>query len=524
MAFLVKKNLKGKVYYYLRHNHRVDGKVKIAWEVYLGSEKTIKTRNQLLNVDYETDTIEFGLHAALQHIAEKLNLMDIINKYTNKREQGLSVGDHILIAAINRCVQPTTKNQLKNWFSSTTLKKSYPNIGSALDSRSFWSHFRYLNDENIEKIENDLMKSIQIKFGVKIDDLSFDPTNFYTYINPRDEDKQKLPMHGHSKESRFTLNIINMSLFSTLDAGIPLFHLVYPGNIQDATHFKKSALPALKSRLKKLDLDLKNITLVFDKGNLSQEAFDQVDESNLKYICSDRPSTHKNLLDLPQEDFEMHILPNGKKVGVKEFRLKKYGKTRRFIAVLNLKQAKWNLDNLQTKVDKKINEVKKYFETRLKFNPGEKRRGTADKWRLKEEVAQKIQKMIGKQVFNNIISYSIDGPDEILLKTGGEFKLSISINAENMENKEKTLGKGFLITNREDLTPKEIVWTFRQQYLVERAFKWLKSSQFLSVRPMFHRVDNSVRGHIFVSYIGLLLLSLLTRELIQMGMSTSIYL
>jgi len=39
---------------------------------------------------------------------------------------------------------------------------------------------------------------------------------------------------------------------------------------------------------------------------------------------------------------------------------------------------------------------------------------------------------------------------------------------------------------------------------------------------MFHRVDSSIRGHVFTCYVGLLLLSLLVRELTQLGVSSSI--
>ena len=212
MPFLVKKKIKNGVYYYLRHNHRVDGKVKTAWQIYLGSEESLQIRSKIANMEYTTETIDFGLVAALHKTAKKLNLVDIINKHTNKREQGLGVGEHLLIGAINRCVQPLSKNQLKDWFDSTILKNYYPNMSSALDSRSFWTHFRYLDDDVIEAIENDFIEEVQNNFEVNINDISFDPTNFYSYINPRDEKKQTYPKHGHSKESRFTLNIINMSL------------------------------------------------------------------------------------------------------------------------------------------------------------------------------------------------------------------------------------------------------------------------------------------------------------------------
>ena len=87
----------------------------------------------------------------------------------------------------------------------------------------------------------------------------------------------------------------------------------------------------------------------------------------------------------------------------------------------------------------------------------------------------------------------------------------------------RSLGRVFWWQIERILPPQEVVWTYRQQYLVEQAFKWLKSGEFLTIRPMFHRVDNSIRGHIFTCYIGLLLFSLMVRELIQLDVPTSIY-
>jgi hypothetical protein len=124
-----------------------------------------------------------------------------------------------------------------------------------------------------------------------------------------------------------------------------------------------------------------SVVLTFDKGNLSPEGFDLVDEMELGYICSDRPSTHKDVLSIPPEEFTMHELPNGRQVGVKEFIAEKYGKERRFIAVYNPNEASWNLENLEKKITKKITEIKKYFVERVTFAPGERRRGQADKWR-----------------------------------------------------------------------------------------------------------------------------------------------
>lgn len=522
MPFLVsKKDKYGNEYLYIRHNHRVDGEVKLAYQVYLGAAKDLATRGKLLSLDFQTETIEFGLIAALLRIAKKIGLVGIINSATGKRDQGLSVGEHLLIAAINRCVEPVSKTHLMDWLDSTVLRKIYPDLDVNLDSRAYWTHFQYVTEDNVESIENELMRVIMGVYKIDYTHLSFDPTNFFTYINPR-KPNQELPKHGHSKEGRATLNIINLSLFCTIDGGIPLFHLAYPGNTVDAIHFK-SAIIALKARLKVLEMSPTSVVLTFDKGNLSPEGFDLIDEMELGYICSDRPSTHKDVLSIPPEEFTMHELPNGKQVGVKEFNAEKYGKERRFIAVYNPNEASWNLENLEKKITKKITEIKKYFSERVTFAPGERRRGQADKWRKMIEVKAKIKDMIGGEPYKSIITFVISGPEEIPVAEGGSLSVDLSINKTSKAETSLEHGKSFLMTNQVDLPAHEVVWVYRQQYLVEQAFKWLKGNEFLSVRPMYHHVDSSIRGHIFVCYLGLVLLSLLVREVVQHDIPMSIH-
>ncbi|SHL38427.1 hypothetical protein SAMN02745216_05108, partial [Desulfatibacillum alkenivorans DSM 16219] len=41
MAHLYKKIIKGRTYWYLRETHRVDGKVKLKWQKYLGTADSI---------------------------------------------------------------------------------------------------------------------------------------------------------------------------------------------------------------------------------------------------------------------------------------------------------------------------------------------------------------------------------------------------------------------------------------------------------------------------------------------------
>jgi transposase len=334
------------------------------------------------------------------------------------------------------------------------------------------------------------------RFDVSFNDLLFDPTNFFTYINPK-KPNQTIPRHGYSKEGRHTLNLVNFSLFCALDGGIPFLHLIYPGNVNDSSHFK-GALKKLEARVKQLGISPSKVTLTFDKGNLSKDAFKVIDEEGFEFIASIRPSAQKDILGTPPEEFSMKTLPNGKKVGVKEFNRKVYGKERRIVAGYNANRAKLAAKNFDAKLDKRLEKIRYFFKDRL----NERR------WTEQKQVFDKCQRELGSKRFRKAVKIDISGKS-------GDLSLSVSKDKEQIEKYKHTLGKSFLMTNRADLTPLEVVWSYRQQYIVEHAFKLLKNPAFLSIRPMYAHTDSSVRGHCFICFIGLLLLALLVREIIQ---------
>src|SRR4030042_6471987 len=93
MVHLVRKLKKGHVYLYLAERARVGGKSKQVWQRYLGPEERIKESPALATREkVKTQTIEFGLVAALLQVAHRLDLVDIINRSAGQRCQGLSVG------------------------------------------------------------------------------------------------------------------------------------------------------------------------------------------------------------------------------------------------------------------------------------------------------------------------------------------------------------------------------------------------------------------------------------------------
>ncbi len=493
MVHLIKKKIKGKIYLYLQETARIEGKSKRIWQKYLGPEEKVKDMAQThLKPDFSIKHYNFGLPTTLLDIATKLNLVPIIDECVSKRNQGLSVGHYVLFAALNRCIKPKSKNQMAHWFDNSIYAAKFPTIESYFDAKAYSNHFQYLTPSVLEEIEIKIHQQLIKEFKVNMDALFYDPTNFYTYINPKDT--QHLPKHGHSKENRFTLNLIGLTLFCSQDGGIPLFHEVYPGNIQDASLFRNQ-IKKLNTRMHRLNINSTSTYLIFDKGNLSDEAFKEIDKMKVNFLASIRPSTQKDLHHLEKKDFILQKLPNNKNVGVLEYSRILYGQERRLIVIYNPKRSEWQGNNLIRKLNKKIEQVNLFFNSRLNIK----------KWRNRDVVEIKIKSIIKIKKYFQWINYSIYNKDNMIHYT-------IELDEESLQSHLNTLGKSYLFSNIPQLSAIDLVWLYRQQYTVEQAFKYMKSPDFIKVRPIFHRNDESIRGHLFTCVIGLLLLSLLTRK------------
>lgn len=494
MVHLVKKKIKGQSYLYLEECVWQNGKSKRLWQKYLGPEKQMQSVSSLsFEPSFTIDNYDFGLPIALMQIVEKLDLIHIIDQATLKRKQGLSVGQYIVIAALNRCIKPISKRRLLNWFQSTYLQQFFPIIETYLDSMAYTNHFEYLTEDNLTQIQTELNKQLIQEFGIDMTELVYDATNFFTYILP--EDEEGLVQYGHSKENRTNLGIVGLALLCTQDGGIPILYDVYPGNLQDAGLFK-TELPKILQRIADLKIKGQKIVLTFDKGNNSPEIFKILDDDQIEFIVSLRPSMIKDLAELSENQFPRYTLPNGKEIGIIEQSRDFYGQPRRLMAIYNSELAKRAGLRLTEKIEQRIAEVNEFFKNRLNVK----------KWRTIDDVRIKIEQMIENKELWAFLVLS-------LTEKGGKIAYSLQINQEALQKHIATLGKSYLITNIFAKPAVDVIALFRQQATIEKAFSYLKSPDILRARPIFHSKDTSIQGHLFTCVIGLLLLMLLYREI-----------
>ena len=92
-------------YYYLVESRRVNGKPRPIVRKYLGTAETLLARLQEAERQggpIKAEVSEFGAVAALWDLASRLDLVGTIDRHAPKRRQGVSVGEYVVLAAINR--------------------------------------------------------------------------------------------------------------------------------------------------------------------------------------------------------------------------------------------------------------------------------------------------------------------------------------------------------------------------------------------------------------------------------------
>ena len=91
---------------------------------------------------------------------------------------------------------------------------------------------------------------------------------------------------------------------------------------------------------------------------------------------------------------------------------------------------------------------------------------------------------------------------------------TVSINQAKIEEEARYDGKWVLKTNT-TLTAEQTTLKYKELWQVEHVFRDMKS--LLDTRPIFHKRDETIRGHIFCSFLALVLRKELDRRLEKAG-------
>ena len=510
MASLTKKIIRGRPYYYLRECKRVDGKPKIVWQKYLGSAADLVCRLTETPTPASALVREFGASAACFDIAQELDIVGIVDRHLPKRgTRGPSVGEYLLIAALNRCLAPRSKSRLGAWYQGTVLPRLVSVRSSQLTSQRFWDNMSRVDEDAITSIEHDLAQAAVTQFGLDLHCLLFDATNFFSFVDSFDL-RCELPQRGHSKEGRDSLRIVGLALLVTADGDVPLFHHCYAGNQHDSTTFA-TVIPKIAHRCREISQGAADITLVFDKGNNSQENLTAVAGQQIHFVGSLVPTHHPELLAIGRD--EMRRLDKAQLPAVWSHRTKKvlFGVERTVLVTFNRPLFRAQLKTLRREVNKRQRKLERL---RVSLERGAHR--NAGKKATLDGTRKRVDGLLAARHMKELFTVEVrQGREELP-------EISWSFNNTGWEQLKRTLlGKTILFTDRAEWTDEQIVRYYRSQAHVESAFRGMKDPRCLAFRPVHHWTDQKLRVHALYCVMALMVLALLRRKLAKAQFSTS---
>ncbi len=510
MASIIKKTKKGRHYYYAVESKRVDGKPRIVWQKYLGTLDKIVERAEGAKPPPPKETVIFqaGGVAALLRIAQRLGLLEIINQAVPKRNQGPSVGHYLLLAALNRALEPCSKLAIGAWYEKTVLRRLWRFPNSAFSSQRFWDHMDMVSEEAIEQIQDALLPKLRQEFAIDARLLLYDTTNFFTFLATSNH-RAKLPQRGHAKSKRHDLRIVGLALLVTRDFQVPLLHRTYAGNIIDVTLFPEITME-LVERYRMLSGNQGEITLALDKGHVGDDAMDNLIVGKIHFVAALPSSRFHDVVAAPLDRFEsLPGLP-----GTRAFTATttQWAKECRLVAVYTesfFTQQLSGLTHDMVKCQKKLLDLKKRLDKRQE----RKCRGPKPTVRSVEKAVRGI---LSAQFMDQIFEISVKKKNDLpYLRYAVDHAALQRITTER-------LGRNLLITDRLDWSPEQVVKAHRTLSAVEDAFKHMKNPTFLRWQPAWHWTDQKLRVHGLYCVLALLLATLARQEASRAGVDLSL--
>jgi transposase len=516
MASIINKKVKNYKYYYYVESKRVNGKPTLVNQKYLGTadrilEMTHISEQSLQERALYSDAAEFGAVALVYDIASRLGIVDIIDGILPKRKQGASVGVYILTAAINRATSPSSKSGLAEWYSGTCLPMLTGLKPTVFTPQNFWNN-TCISATELDRIEEAVLEGMLDTYDIDTTQIIYDATNFFTYIDTMQD--SELAKRGHNKEKRNDLRIVGLSMMVSPDHAIPLLHDTYPGNMSDAKEFPVM-VQKLKARYEAITKKPTDITIVFDRGNNSEDNIALLDNGDVKlhYVGGLKKNQAAELYEIDLGEYDILCSPSLEGQLAYRTEIEVFGRRLTVVITYNPELEEGQMQGILINIEKTCAKLLDLQQRLMRWANGEITKG---KRPTKDSVTKAVEKILAAEYMSEVFLYEV-------IESGGNVHLLYRYSDVALEDIRRVhLGKTVLFTDRKDFTNEQIVSAYRNAWHVEKSFKQMKDTKHLTVRPMFHWTDEKIRVHIFTCVLAYRLCSLLVKELDDKGVSISI--
>jgi transposase len=518
MQRLEAKSIHGRTYYYLSQWEWKNGKCRRLSQKYLGKLEDLAQAVQGTGPAPEYAVVlDWGLPQALWREADRAQVVEHVNQLCPKRAQGLSTGDYLRLAAINRACEPVSKQAMWDWVSGTSLPRVWPEASAAqLTSQHFWDHMERIPPETAQAIWQQLIAAVLQREQIALSQICYDGTNFYTFIDTFNLQSQ-LAKRGKNKQGRSNLRQVSYALFCTTDGHLPLFYDVYEGNRNDAKQFPQ-VLEKFQRWLQERAGSSwagRKPTLIFDKGNNSADNFALLDTLELPYVGSVKLDEHPDLATVSNQDARWQPATEPGWEGTKSWRTQQvvYGKERTLVMTYNqnLFDRQWaTVQNDLAQALSQLACVQRNLEERA---AGLIKGGMAP---TRESVQRKCEQILHRQHLRQLIQITVT------LNSGAVLQLSYqAAPAAQQKLRDTYLGKTLLITDHKEWSDVQVIRAYRSQFVIEEIFHEMKDRHIGAWWPLHHWTDSKIQVHGLYCTIAVLLRALLWRRARQAGLRLS---
>jgi len=506
MASLVAKKKGNQLYYYVVESARVDGQPRIVHQAYLGTAEKVAAlvKDRTAPVPVSAASRDFGLPGALWLAARQTGLFALLESLWPAPRSGPSPAHYVLLAAIHRICEPGPKTEVAAWYRSTILDSAWGFPSERFRSQDFWDAFEQILPERLDPLScgEDPLDQAQLRLlGLWKEKqlvsrrlLSYDTTNFYTYIasnNTRNEVAQR----GHNKQGRHNLRQVGLSYVLDGEHGLSLCHHVYRGNIADGEELSTS-LARMLGMLDRTQIARDTVTLVFDKGGAALANTVQLEEAGVGWISAlpwnqAPPAFRERVVE--QLPLCSSALPG---VHAAAEKLLVHGKEYLCVLKYSASFASEQLHSLTTSLSKTLQTLRRFS---MELNKPQAR------WK-EDQIRSKIQRWLSGQYLEELIRYQIESQQ-------GHWRLQFDFDTAAWQRLlDHRLGRTVLLTNRMDWTAEQVALGYSAQQNIEKVFRGLKDGDWLGWGPMYHWTDRKIRIHAFYCMLGISLLQYIHKQ------------
>jgi transposase len=421
--------------------------------------------------DPDAVTIKIGPALIFERLWKQTGIKEALQRLLNGRKFEFDVERAIFMTVLHRLMTSGSDRYCNRW------RRDYAITGTEdLELHHLYRAMAFLGEEltdqtgatdftprcNKDLIEEDVFETWRDLF-TELELVFFDTTSIYF----EGEGGKSLGERGFSKDHRPDLKQMVVGVVIN-DEGRPICSEMWPGNTTDVTTIK-----SVSARMRRR-FNIKRFCIVADRGMISAGNLEYLEDNEIPYILGTRmrkdKEVQKQVLTCGGRYQEVHPMGSKAKdpspLKVKEVR----HMGRRYIICLNERQA--SKDKLTREAIIKA---------------------------LEEKIPKGPKGLLGNKGYRKYVKIE---------------KNSASIDFEKVKKEARFDGKWVLRTNT-DLPTNKIALKYKELWQVERVFRDVKS--MLETRPIFHQRDDTIRGHVFCSFLALALRKELERNLEKAG-------